>query len=75
MKRQHTLCTALLLHALLSSSVYAQVQPLDGLDVYIKQAMQEWKVSGIALAIVEGDSVVLAKGYGVRDLNTGSSGS
>lgn len=41
---------------------------LDGLDEFINQAMKDWKVPGLALAVVEGDKVVLLKGYGYRDI-------
>lgn len=42
--------------------------PLAGFDTYVQKAMQDWKVPGLAIAVVHGDSVVLAKGYGVRRL-------
>ncbi len=42
--------------------------PLQGLDAAVGQALQDWKVPGLALAIVKDDSVVLSKGYGVREL-------
>lgn len=45
----------------------AQPAPLDGLDAYIEQAMEAWGVPGLGLAVVEDDSVVLARGYGVRE--------
>lgn len=38
------------------------------LDSYIEKAMREWKVPGLAIAIVRHDSVLLAKGYGVREI-------
>ncbi|MBA3969093.1 MAG: serine hydrolase [Gemmatimonadetes bacterium] len=47
----------------------AQTGPLAGFDDYVQNAMREWKVPGVALAIIRGDSVVLAKGYGVRTLD------
>lgn len=40
--------------------------PLDGLDAYLNQALEDWHTPGLALAIVKGDDVVLTKGYGVR---------
>jgi CubicO group peptidase (beta-lactamase class C family) len=46
----------------------AQAKPLQGLDAYVTSGMADWKVPGLALAIVRHDSVVLAKGYGVRTL-------
>ncbi len=46
----------------------AQRAPLDGLDSYIATAMQRWKVPGLAIAVVHGDSLALSKGYGTRTL-------
>lgn len=46
----------------------AQAKPLQGLDAYITRSMADWKVPGLAIAVVRNDSVVLAKGYGVRTL-------
>lgn len=45
-------------------------QPLDGsgLDTYIAKARADWNVPGMAVAIVKNDSVLLSKGYGVREL-------
>ena len=36
------------------------------LDAFVGQAIKEWKVPGVALAIVKDDSIVYAKGYGTR---------
>jgi CubicO group peptidase (beta-lactamase class C family) len=41
---------------------------LQDLDRYIEKARREWEIPGLAVAIVQGDSIVLAKGYGVREL-------
>lgn len=41
---------------------------LHGFDAYVAKAMKEWEVPGVAIAVVKDDSVVLAKGYGVRTL-------
>jgi CubicO group peptidase (beta-lactamase class C family) len=38
----------------------------DALDVYVRAAMRDWHVPGLALAIVAGDSVAFARGFGVR---------
>ena len=45
-----------------------QPAPLEGLDGYVEEAMEAWGVPGLGLAVVEGDSVVYARGYGVREL-------
>jgi CubicO group peptidase (beta-lactamase class C family) len=42
---------------------------LAGLEAYFDQARQEWRIPGMAVAIVKDGEVVLAKGYGVRDIN------
>lgn len=44
----------------------AQPAPLEGLDDYVTEAMAAWEVPGLALAVVEDDSVVYARGYGTR---------
>lgn len=41
---------------------------LRDFDSYAAKAMKEWKVPGMAIAIVRNDSIVFAKGYGVRKL-------
>jgi CubicO group peptidase (beta-lactamase class C family) len=40
------------------------------LETYIQKSMTDWKIPGLAIAIVQGDSVAFAKGFGVRDINT-----
>ena len=42
--------------------------PYAGLDTYIESAMKEWKIPGLAVGIVRNDTVVYAKGFGVRTL-------
>src|SRR5439155_22772039 len=37
------------------------------LDAYATKSLAEWQVPGVALAIVQDDKVLLAKGYGVRE--------
>ena len=64
--------------ALLISAAFAAVtsvadaqsarDPLAGLDAYVANAMKTWEVPGVAIAIVKGDSIVLAKGYGTRTI-------
>jgi CubicO group peptidase (beta-lactamase class C family) len=64
--------TLLLILAILSRYGLAHVGPqgesLQDLEAYIARAMREWEVPGLALAIVKGDAVVLARGYGVKRL-------
>jgi CubicO group peptidase (beta-lactamase class C family) len=46
----------------------APAAPLAGLDAYVTQAMRDWEVPGLAIAVVKDDSVVYARGFGVREL-------
>lgn len=45
-------------------------EPFPGLENYISNAVQAWKIPGLAVAIVRNDSVLYAKGFGV--LSAGS---
>lgn len=40
---------------------------LSDFDDLVQASMQEWKVPGLALAVIRDGETVLAKGYGVRD--------
>jgi CubicO group peptidase (beta-lactamase class C family) len=40
------------------------------LDAYVEAAMRDWGVPGLALAVVRGDELLHARGYGVRSLET-----
>ncbi|MDQ8159181.1 MAG: serine hydrolase [Gemmatimonadota bacterium] len=42
--------------------------PVAALDAAIAKGMKDWNAVGLAVAIVRNDSVLLAKGYGVREL-------
>ncbi|MFN2567379.1 MAG: serine hydrolase [Gemmatimonadaceae bacterium] len=60
---------------LLSATVSAQspapratTDPALTLDTYAAKAVRDWQVTGLALAVVKDGRVVLAKGYGVREL-------
>jgi CubicO group peptidase (beta-lactamase class C family) len=44
--------------------------PLAGFDAYASQARTDWGVPGMAVAVVKDDSMVFARGYGVRALGT-----
>jgi CubicO group peptidase (beta-lactamase class C family) len=39
-----------------------------GLEDYIERVRKEWNIAGLAVAIVKNDSVVFAKGFGVREI-------
>jgi CubicO group peptidase (beta-lactamase class C family) len=62
--------TSLILFLLLLAGPPARAQqaPLAGLDEYVNKAMKDWGVPGVAIAVIKDDRIVLAKGYGVREL-------
>ncbi len=62
--KRAVLCTALFLCA----ASAAQTAPPPDLDQYVARTMKEFRVPGMAIAIVKDGKVVLAKGYGVRKL-------
>lgn len=77
MKRQ---CLGLLI-ALLAMTLFACdmqeedefVPASDWVDAYVdyvQETMEDESIPGLALAIVQGDEIVLAEGYGLRDVNT-----
>ncbi len=41
---------------------------LSGLAGYIERAMPDWGLAGLAVAVVHDDSVILARGFGVKEL-------
>jgi len=40
----------------------------DDLDAFIEREMEAWRLPGLAIAVVHDDKVILAKGYGVRQV-------
>src|SRR5262249_11246230 len=41
---------------------------LEGFDDFVNQTIKDWHGAGAAVAVVQGDKVVLLKGYGYRDV-------
>ncbi len=67
--RRVVLClTALTLIVAIAQPSAAQAPTPAQLDAYFAQALKDWNVPGMAVAIVKDGKVVLAKGYGVREL-------
>jgi CubicO group peptidase (beta-lactamase class C family) len=59
----------------LPAALPAQADPLAGLDREVTRMLADWWVPGAAIAVVRGDSVLLARGYGIREVGkTGSFG-
>ena len=42
--------------------------PLVGLDQYIEQVRVGWKIPGVAVGIVRNDSLIYARGFGLKEL-------
>lgn len=47
-----------------------QAAMIAEIDQYIQKVQRDWEVPGIAVAVVQGDKVLLSRGYGVCDINT-----
>ena len=50
----------------------AAASALAGFDEFVQSAMKSWGVPGLAIAIVKDGKVVLAKGYGLRNIQVNS---
>lgn len=53
---------------LCSAAAFAQTLNTAKIDSLAEAALQAWHAPGCAIAIIEGDRVVYAKGYGVKEL-------
>lgn len=59
----------LVLVVLVAVQAVAAQAPGAEFEEYVNKALKDWGVPGVAIAIVKDDRVVLAKGFGVRELN------
>ncbi len=50
---------------------YSQEIPISRVDSCVESVLQTFNVPGIAVGIIHKDSVILAKGYGISNINTG----
>jgi CubicO group peptidase (beta-lactamase class C family) len=67
----HRMCIIHGLLALAASSLHAQnvaTPELADFDAFVQQQLQLWNVPGVSVAVVKDGRVVLARGYGLRDL-------
>jgi CubicO group peptidase (beta-lactamase class C family) len=60
--------TAVLLIAASPSHAQTRAAQVRELDAYIAKGMRDWEIPGLTVAVVRNDSVLFAKGYGVRKL-------
>ena len=49
--------------------VLSWARNLDGFDAFMEKAMRDFKVPGAAVAVVKDGKIILAKGYGYRDVD------
>jgi CubicO group peptidase (beta-lactamase class C family) len=69
MRRPSTLAIAVFAALFAALPIRAQQkEPFPGFDAYVRAALATWKVPGAAVALVRNDSVIYAKGYGVREV-------
>ena len=74
MRRRIALFELVLTLAILSSAG-AQVAPAqhapgvpDDLEQFVRSRMQNWKVPGIAIAVVQNGQIIYSHGFGLRDV-------
>ncbi len=61
----------LLLGLVILNTSFSQKKSIKKLDAYFEQAIKDWNIPGMGVAIVKDGEVILAKGYGVKDVATG----
>ena len=44
---------------------------LEGLDPFVERTMADWKMPGLALAVIKDGRVIHSRGYGLRDVEKG----
>ncbi|WP_259392292.1 serine hydrolase [Paenibacillus thiaminolyticus] len=44
---------------------------LHGFSEYIQQQMEQWKVPGLSIAVIQGQQIVMAEGFGQRNVELG----
>ena len=54
--------------ALGATALHAQPAAIAQFDADVARAVKDWKATGLAIAVVRNDSVLFAKGYGVREM-------
>jgi CubicO group peptidase (beta-lactamase class C family) len=47
----------------------SQAQNIEEIDTYLEKSIKDWEVPGISVGIVKDGKVILAKGYGLKDVN------
>src|SRR5882762_9509760 len=68
MKTKTIACLVLLFGVRLNAKEPLPADAVKGIDTVIEQELKTFQVPGVAVAVVVGDEVALAKGYGLRDV-------
>ena len=63
------LLAVILLSAVMPQAVYSQKLDEKKLEKFIKQGMKDWKIPGLAVAVVKDDKIAYAKGFGVKEMD------
>jgi CubicO group peptidase (beta-lactamase class C family) len=63
-----TLCLLLLPRPAVFGQTTAPPEPLKALDAYVEKGLSDWRIPGLAIAVVKDDRVIFARGYGVREV-------
>ena len=64
------LCCSLFLHSFLFAQKEhrrSSSDPFSGLDTAFARVLQDWHAAGFAVAVVEKDKIIYARGFGYRD--------
>lgn len=59
---------SLLLFFLVTTAFSQTTQQLKHLDSYFQKTLNEWQIPGMAIAIVNADSIIFSKGYGYANI-------
>src|SRR5687768_10568495 len=55
------LCLLLLQHSTVFSQTSAPPEPLKALDAYVEKGLSDWRIPGLAIAVVKDDKVIFAR--------------
>lgn len=68
MSRLRSIPVLTLLITIAASAVASEPAKLAGYDDFVNDALRKWDVPGLSMAVVRDGKVILAKGYGRRDI-------
>lgn len=68
MRHYQLLILSLFLLIVSTSNAQTKEPNLDSLNSYFAKSITDWKVPGMAIGIIKGDSLIFSKGYGYRNI-------